>query len=95
MEDREKQMDRWAEHYSELYNREKMVTMEALNSVEQLPVMVELDKEPTIKELNEPLKKLASGKAPGKDGIPAELLICCNSVSLRTELREILRLYTL
>ncbi|KXJ06125.1 hypothetical protein AC249_AIPGENE16751 [Exaiptasia diaphana] len=92
IEDREKQMDRWVEHYSELYNRENMVTMEALNSVEQLPVMLELDKEPTMEELNEALKKLSSGKAPGKDGIPAEVLKCSTSTSLQSELHELRRM---
>ena len=43
----------------------------------------------TIDELSEALDSLASSKAPGKDGIPAEVLKCCKE-TLITELHEIL-----
>lgn len=47
-----------------------MVTEEALNAVECLHVLEELDRKPTLDELNEALDALA----PGEDGIPAEVL---------------------
>ena len=67
-------MERWVQHYSELYSRENVVTEEALNNIECLPVLEELDSEPTLAEIKAALDSLASGKAPGKDNIPVEVL---------------------
>ena len=89
IQDREQQMERWVEHYTELYARENVVTEDALNAIEYRPELEELDREPTIDELSEALDSRASGKAPGKDGIPAEVLKCCKE-TLITELHEIL-----
>ena len=58
-------MERWAEHYSEPYARENVVTEDALNAQDCQPELEELDREPTIDELSEALVSLASGKAPG------------------------------
>ena len=89
IQDRSKQMDRWVEHYSELYTRENMVSENALNAVECLPTLEDLDREPTVTELHKALDRLASGKAPGRDGIPAEILKCCKE-NIIPELHEIL-----
>ena len=86
---REQQVERWVEHYTELYARENVVTEDALNAIASLPELEELGREPTIDELSEALDSLASGKAPGKDSIPAEVLNCCKE-TLITELHEIL-----
>ena len=53
----------WVEHYSELYAREIIVTEDALNAIECLPVLEELDEEPTLDELSEALDSHATGKA--------------------------------
>ncbi|XP_076449087.1 uncharacterized protein LOC143285577 [Babylonia areolata] len=82
-------MECLVEHYTELYARENVVTEDALNAIECLPELEELDREPTIDELTKALDSLASGKAPGKDGIPAKVLKCCKE-TLITELHEIL-----
>ena len=37
--DRDKQMERWVEHYSELYSRETVVTNAALNAIRDLPIV--------------------------------------------------------
>ena len=65
-------MECWVQHYSELYSRENAVTKEALNNIECLPVLEELDREPTLAEIKAALDSLASSKAPAKDNIPAE-----------------------
>ena len=85
IQDREQRMKRWVEHYTELHARENVVSEDALNAREP----EELDREPTINELSEALDSLASGKAPGKDRIPAEVLKCCKE-TLITELHEVL-----
>ena len=51
IQDRVQQMERWVEHYSELYTREKMVSEEAKNAIECNPVLEDLDSEPTEEDL--------------------------------------------
>ncbi|XP_068714290.1 uncharacterized protein [Montipora foliosa] len=46
--DKGKQMERWVEHYSELYSRENSVVDSALDAIEPLPIMEDLDAEPTL-----------------------------------------------
>ena len=60
-----KQMERWVEHYSELYLRVNVVSDEALMAMESLSVMDELDSEPTLEDINQALDQLSSGKPPG------------------------------
>ena len=67
-------MDCWVQHYSELYSKKNVVTKEALNNIKCMPVLEEMDSEPTLAEINAALDSLISGKAPGKDNIPAEVL---------------------
>ncbi|XP_076031941.1 uncharacterized protein LOC143019846 [Oratosquilla oratoria] len=81
--DKGKQMDRWVEHYSELYSRENPVAPSALDAIEPLAIMEELDAEPTIAELYKAIDSLASGKAPGNDGIPPDLIKCCKNTLLQ------------
>ena len=88
--DRSKQMDQWAEHYQDLYLRESVVKEAALNSIPSLPVMEELDTPPTEEELRKAIDSLARGKAPGGDGIPAQMLQCAKSTLLH-HLYELLR----
>ena len=40
-------MERWVEHYAELSTRKNMMSLEALNSIQYLPVLEDLDSEPT------------------------------------------------
>ena len=68
--DRGLQLERWMEHSSDLYSGENTVSTSALVDVECLPIMEELDTEPTLEELSKAIDSLASGKAPGSDGIP-------------------------
>ena len=61
----------------------------ALMAMESLPIMDELDSEPTLEEINQALDQLSSGKAPGNDGIPVEVRKCAKQTLLK-ELHEIL-----
>ena len=72
--DQRQQMARWVEHYLELYATQNVVTDAALNAIEELPVLDELDAEPTEEELSKAIDCLSTGKAPGEDGIPAEVI---------------------
>eukprot|EP00745_Piridium_sociabile_P017972 TRINITY_DN26814_c0_g1_i26.p1 TRINITY_DN26814_c0_g1~~TRINITY_DN26814_c0_g1_i26.p1 ORF type:complete len:202 (+),score=51.54 TRINITY_DN26814_c0_g1_i26:351-956(+) len=83
IQDKGKQMERWVEYYSDLYSRQNTVTDSALNAVECTPMMVELDEKPTMEELRNAVEKLAQGNAPGKDGIPPEVVRCGKSVLLQ------------
>ena len=56
--DRAQQMERWVEHYAELSTRENIVSLEALNAIEYLPVLEDLDSEPTKVELKDALRHL-------------------------------------
>ena len=55
IQDREQQMERWVENHTELCARGNVVTEDALNAIECLPELEELDREPTIDELSKAL----------------------------------------
>ncbi|XP_035663411.1 uncharacterized protein LOC118407100 [Branchiostoma floridae] len=87
--DRGKQMERWLEHYSELYARENTINETTLDSIETLSVLWELDTVPTLEEMSKAVDSLRSGKAPGMDGIPPEVIKNAKGVLL-PELHDIL-----
>ena len=49
------------------------MTDEALESIQQRPMIPELDAPPNAAETDAAIKQLQTGKAPGPDGIPAEV----------------------
>ena len=87
--DKGQQMERWVEHYSDLYSRENTMSPAALDVIECLPTMDELDSEPSVEDLSKAIDSLASGKAPGNDGIPPELIKHCKT-TLLLPLHEVL-----
>jgi len=89
--DRSKQMERWAEHYQELYSRENVVTAAAAENTASLPVMEELDAPPSVDELSKAIDSLACGKAPGKDGIPPEVIKVGKKTALLHHLHQLLQ----
>ena len=88
--DRAKQMERWVEHYQELYSRKTTVTDRAIENTPSLPVMEELDTPPTVEELSKAIDSLANNKAPGKDGNPAEVIKAGKQSCLLSHLHELL-----
>ena len=72
--DGRKQMERGVEHYLELYSTENTVSEESLNTIQLMPIMVELDSEPTASEIEKAINGLTNGKAPGNDVIPSEVI---------------------
>ena len=66
--------DRWKEHYDDLLNRPSNVDPIILDRLEQHPLKEMLDVKPNLEEVAKAVKQMNSGKAPGLDGISAELL---------------------
>ena len=56
--DRQQQMKHWAEHYSELYSKETVVTEAALNTIDDMPIIKELDQVPKLQELSKAIDML-------------------------------------
>ena len=77
------------EHYSDLYSRDNTVSPAALDAIECLPTMDDLDSGPLVEELSKAIDSLASGKAPGNDGIPPDLIKYCKT-TLLLPLREVI-----
>ena len=82
--DRGHQLEKRVERYSDIYSRENTVSPSVLDAVECLPTMEEPDTEPTLEELSKAIDSLASGKAPGSDGIPPDLLKHCKTTLLHS-----------
>ena len=90
LKDRGQQMERWAEHYGELYSRVNLVSDNAIINTKLLPTMDELDTPPTIDELMKAIDSLSCGKAPGSDGIPPEIVKAGRKNSLLGHLHGLL-----
>lgn len=69
----EAQIDRWREHFETLLNVEASTDDGILSQIEALPLRTQLDAPPTIEEVEIAIEKTKSNKAPGIDGIPAEV----------------------
>lgn len=54
--DKQKQLETWVEHYSELYSRQNTVMQSAIDAPASLPVMLDLDIEPTAQELSKAIE---------------------------------------
>jgi hypothetical protein len=74
IEDKQEKLNRWIEHYSELYGTEGTTCLETLSSLPNLPLREGLDEEPEIDEVISTVQSLRNGKAAGADEIPGELL---------------------
>ncbi|XP_069998486.1 uncharacterized protein [Penaeus vannamei] len=66
-------LSRWWEHFQGLLNRPSTVDNSAISRLNQHPIRSDLGIPPTEAELTLALKLLSNGKAPGADGIPAEV----------------------
>ena len=71
--DKEDILKQWTLHFSTLLSRTSEVTDEALESIQQCPMIPELDAPPNAAVTDAAIKQLKTGKAPGPDGIPAEV----------------------
>ena len=89
-------MKRWTEHFSDLFFNPSVVDFDALSTLPQSELHHSLLREPSLDEIKACLKQLNTGKAPGLDGIPVELLLhggenlhqAIHSINLRVWLGE-------
>ena len=65
-------LDRWAEHFKSLQNRQSNID-ETIDQLPQLGIKATLALELTPAETLQSIKALSSGKAAGPDTIPAEV----------------------
>ena len=71
--DRAAIMQRWNEYFKDLLNRPSNVSMESLAKVHQEPIQEHLANPLTLHEVQAAIHVMKSNKAPGPDGIPAEI----------------------
>ncbi|XP_076442022.1 uncharacterized protein LOC143281001 [Babylonia areolata] len=71
--DRDSILHRWTEHYQDLFGDQRTVQDSSIDKIPQLPVKHDLDNPPLFEEVKSAIKKLKGGKAPGIDGLPAEV----------------------
>ena len=71
--EKDKILQRWAEHFDGVLNRPSSINDEAIARLPQVPVNTSLDAVPTVEEVWKAIRQLSSGKAPGSDSIPAEI----------------------
>ena len=66
-------MARWNQYFSHLLNTPSSIAQDALDRIVSLPEHSSLDVPPTIEEVAAAVSEMRNGKAPGSDGIPAEI----------------------
>ena len=65
---------RWCEHYSELLNRHPAVDESVLDLIKQHKLIMALEEVPSRGEIKASVSQMNNNKAPGMDGITAEIL---------------------
>ena len=64
---------RWKQHFSDLLNTPSSIAQDALDRIVSLPEHSSLDVLPTSEKVAAAVSEMRNGKAPGSDGIPAEI----------------------
>ena len=81
-------MQRWNEYSKDLLNRPSNVSIESLAKVHQEPIQEHLANPVTLHEVQAAIQAMKSNKAPGSDGISAE--IWKSSEALEEQLHKLL-----
>ena len=58
-------LERWAKHFSTVFNHPSSINDEAIQHLPQVPVNHELDAPPTLGKTQKAIGQLSNGKAPG------------------------------
>lgn len=77
--DRTKILERWVEHFKSVLNQPSSFDEAVLSEIPQWPLASHLDDVPTAAEIQTAISQMANGKAPGVDGIPAEIYKECSA----------------
>ena len=77
LHNRDEQLGKWVQHVTLLYSRRNVVADAELQQMESLTTMDDLDNELTVQEFSKAITAMTPWKAPGSDGIPADLLQHC------------------
>lgn len=80
----------WKTHFSALLNRPTDVNWTQIDRMQQHEIKMQLDQFPTRNEMQIALAQLRNGKAPGEDGLPAELFKLGGTV-LHDEIMKLLK----
>jgi len=80
--DRTKILERWKEHFETVLNQSSSFDMNVLSEIPQWPLASRLEEVPTRAEIQKAINQMSNGKAPGTDGIPAEVFKKCSSCLL-------------
>ena len=69
------QMNRWIQHFSDLYGTERPYTAPAIDKAPSMEIMeVELDDEPHFTEMEAVVARLSNNNASDRDAIPTDLI---------------------
>ena len=71
--DKDTVLERWAEHFNSVLNRQPIVNDNVINILPQIKCNALLDAFLTVRETRKAIQQLSSGKAPGTDAIPVEV----------------------
>ena len=71
--EKEKILERWAQHFESILNRESEINDDAIKRLPQVQLNSAMDDPPTLLETEKAIHTLSRGKAPGSDSIPAEI----------------------
>ena len=74
IKDAEGTLARWTEHFKDLFLNPLEVDEAVINGLSQSEIIAEMMANPTLEEIKKTIKQVNTGKAPGLDGIPVELL---------------------
>ena len=69
-------MARWSQYFQKLLNVPGDIEPDVLENTQKRSVNTALDEKPTMDEMVRSIKGVKDGKAPGRDGIPAEVWKC-------------------
>ena len=71
--EKDKILERWAEHFNAVLNQPSSMDEEAIARLPQIEINHSLAVPPSLEETEKAINILSSGKAPGSDAIPAEV----------------------
>ena len=63
----------WKHHFCNLLNRPVNIDWMTVDNLPQRTTKISMDRPPDLAEMRKAIRQMSNGKAPGQDGIPAEL----------------------